>query len=35
MNTKTGKEMAEGRHQFIEQYLEQFYSEWEGENKNH
>ena len=31
MNTKTGKEMAEGRHQFIEQYLEQFYSEWEGE----
>ena len=31
MNTKTGKEMAEERHQFMEQYLEQFYSEWEGQ----
>lgn len=31
MNTKTGKEMAEGRHQFMEKYLEQFYSEWEGQ----
>ncbi len=30
MNTKTGKAMAEGRHQFMEQYLEQFYAEWEG-----
>jgi uncharacterized protein len=30
MNTKTGKEIAEGRHEFMEQYLEQFYSEWEG-----
>ncbi len=30
MNTKTGKLMAEGRHQFMEQYLEQFYGEWEG-----
>jgi uncharacterized protein len=31
MNTKTGKEMAENRHKFMEQYLEQFYAEWEGE----
>ncbi len=31
MNTKTGKKIAEGRHQFMEQYLEQFYSEWEGQ----
>jgi uncharacterized protein len=31
MNTKTGKEMAASRHQFMEQYLAQFYSEWEGE----
>lgn len=30
MNTKTGRKMAEERHQFMEQYLEQFYSEWEG-----
>ena len=31
MNTKTGQEMAANRHQFMEQYLEQFYKEWEGE----
>jgi uncharacterized protein len=31
MNTKTGKEMAEGRHKFMELYLDQFYAEWEGE----
>ncbi len=30
MNTKTGKKMAENRHKFMEQYLEQFYAEWEG-----
>jgi uncharacterized protein len=30
MNTNTGKQMAEQRHLFMEQYLEQFYSEWEG-----
>jgi len=30
MNTKTGKEMAEKRHLFMEEYLNQFYSEWEG-----
>jgi len=31
MNTQTGKNMAEQRHQFMEAYLEQFYQEWEGE----
>lgn len=28
MNTKTGKEIAEERHAFLEKYLEQFYKEW-------
>jgi uncharacterized protein len=31
MNTKQGKTIAQQRHQFMEQYLEQFYKEWEGE----
>lgn len=31
MNTKTARKIAENRHQFMEQYLEQFYKEWEGE----
>lgn len=30
MNTATGKKMAEGRHHFMEKYLEQFFAEWEG-----
>lgn len=30
MKTKTGKAMAEQRHQFMVAYLEQFYAEWEG-----
>ncbi len=30
MNTSTGKQMAEHRQQFMEQYLEEFYVEWEG-----
>ena len=29
MNTETGKLMAEERHRFMEQYLVQFYKEWE------
>lgn len=28
MNTKTGKKIAEERHQFIEVFLEQFLLEW-------
>jgi len=31
MNTKTGKKLAEKRHQFLLDYLEQFYAEWNGE----
>lgn len=30
MNTKTGKQIATDRHQFMLQYLEQFYAEWDG-----
>ena len=31
MNTTTGKRMAQERHEFMKLFLEQFYSEWEGE----
>jgi uncharacterized protein len=31
MNTKTGKKLAEQRHKYMEQFLEQFYAEWNGE----
>jgi len=31
MNTPTGKQIAEERHQFMELYLKQFYNEWNGE----
>ncbi|RZK11019.1 MAG: HD domain-containing protein [Flavobacterium sp.] len=30
MNTKTGKKIAEKRHQYMEGFLEQFFAEWEG-----
>tara|TARA_R110002073_G_scaffold57778_4_gene146676 strand:- start:83561 stop:84226 length:666 start_codon:yes stop_codon:yes gene_type:complete len=30
MNTKTGRRIAEGRHQFMKTYLKQFYAEWNG-----
>ena len=32
MNTKTGKRLATKRHQFMEQYLEKFYAEWDGKS---
>lgn len=31
MNTETGKQIAQQRHLFMEQYLDQFYAEWNGE----
>lgn len=31
MNTETGKQIAIKRHTFMEQYLKQFYKEWNGE----
>jgi uncharacterized protein len=31
MNTKTGRQIAEKRHQFMELYLDQFCAEWDGE----
>jgi uncharacterized protein len=30
MNTKTAKQLAKGRHKFMEQYLKRFFLEWEG-----
>ena len=30
MNTKTGRQIAKKRHQFMEAYLTQFYDEWNG-----
>jgi len=31
MNTATGRKIAEERHKFMEEYLLQFYAEWNGE----
>ncbi len=31
MNTKTGRQIAEKRHQYMERFLKQFYAEWDGE----
>lgn len=31
MNTEKGKQMAEERHQFMEQFLHQFFKEWEAQ----
>jgi len=31
MNTPTGKKIAEARHIYMENFLSQFYAEWEGE----
>lgn len=30
MNTVSARKMAEGRHQFMQAYLDQFYEEWDG-----
>lgn len=30
MNTKTGKAIAEERHRYMKQFLDQFYAEWNG-----
>jgi len=30
MNTETALKIAEKRHLFMEQYLDQFYDEWNG-----
>ena len=30
MNTKTGQKIAVKRHRYMEQFLEQFYTEWDG-----
>lgn len=30
MNTKTGKQIAQKRHQYMVAFLDQFYTEWEG-----
>ena len=32
MNTKTGKKIAQKRHDFMVTFLSQFYSEWDGQN---
>lgn len=31
MNTKTGRSLAQKRHEYMEGFLEQFYGEWNGE----
>eukprot|EP00465_Bigelowiella_longifila_P005156 CAMPEP_0185273650 /NCGR_PEP_ID=MMETSP1359-20130426/50047_1 /TAXON_ID=552665 /ORGANISM="Bigelowiella longifila, Strain CCMP242" /LENGTH=32 /DNA_ID= /DNA_START= /DNA_END= /DNA_ORIENTATION= len=31
MKSKSGRQLAEGRHKYMEEYLERFYKEWSGE----
>ncbi len=31
MNTKTAKQLAENRHKFMEEFLDRFFREWEGQ----
>lgn len=33
MNTKTGRRIAEERHQYMSSFLDQFYKEWEGKKQ--
>lgn len=33
LNTDTAKEIAEKRHQVMERFLEQFYLEWDGQDR--
>ncbi|MNH39422.1 putative hydrolase [compost metagenome] len=30
MNTETGKKLAQKRHEYLENFLDQFFDEWEG-----
>jgi uncharacterized protein len=32
MNTPTGRRLAAARHEFMEQFLERFFVEWNGES---
>lgn len=32
MNTKTAKEIAKGRHDFMLEFLKRFYAEWDGKD---
>lgn len=32
INTKSARKIAEGRHQFIKQYLDKFFQEWDGQS---
>jgi uncharacterized protein len=32
MNTESGRKIAEKRHRFVEEYLKQFFAEWNGED---
>lgn len=31
MNTKAAKKLAQGRHSFMEEYLDRFFQKWDGE----
>jgi uncharacterized protein len=34
MNTESAKQMASERHEFMEQFLQQFYKEWDGQHED-
>ena len=31
MNTQTARDLAEGRHRYMEDFLDEFYAEWDGQ----